>query len=175
MAGCEQSHLAGRRLFGFLGIIAAAALTVALVHPTMRGPGTNYFTLPMGMILFALTAALLKNSRPARRTGRAVLLSRLEGSPVSLLLRNDGMTGDYRFTLHWRWKQTAEESMLATRKPDGAPAAAQADRAAMMTSALANPEWPGFRGADRAGHSSAPKIATGGAPTPPEQLWKIPG
>src|SRR4051794_25755961 len=27
------------RLFGFLGIIAAAALTIALAHPTMRGPG----------------------------------------------------------------------------------------------------------------------------------------
>ena len=139
----------------------------------MRGPGTTYFTLPMGLILFALTTALLKKSPPARRTGTAVLLA-FGGFAVSMLFRNDGMTGDYQFTLHLRWKQTAEESMLAARKPDGAPAAAQPDRAATMTQALANPEWPGFRGADRAGRSSAPKIATNWSAHPPEQLWKIP-
>src|ERR1041385_2235862 len=32
------------RLFGFLGIVAGGALTVPLVHPTMRGPGTTYLT-----------------------------------------------------------------------------------------------------------------------------------
>ena len=160
------------RLFGFLGIIAAAALTVALVHPTMRGPGTTYFTLPMGLILFAVTAALLKNSRPARRTGTAVLLA-FGGFAVSMLLRNDGMTGDYQFTLRSRWKQTAEESMLAARKPEAAPAAARSDGAA-ITNALKKPEWPGFRGADRAGRSSAPKISTNWSGHPPELLWKIP-
>ena len=41
----------------------------------MRGPGTNYFTLPMGLLLFALAAALLKKSPPVRRTGTAVLLA----------------------------------------------------------------------------------------------------
>ena len=160
------------RIFGFLGVIAAAACTVALVHPTMRGPGTNYFTLPMGLLLFALAAALLKKSPPVRRTGTAVLLA-FGGFAVSMLFRTDGMTGDYQFALRWRWKPTAEESMLAARKTEGPPAAAQSDRAAMMTDALTNPEWPGFRGADRAGHSSAPKIATDWGAHPPEQLWKV--
>src|SRR5437667_10629306 len=35
------------RSFGFLGLVASAAITVTLAHPTMRGPGTTYFTLPM--------------------------------------------------------------------------------------------------------------------------------
>ena len=161
------------RIFGFLGIIAAAAFAVALVHPTMRGPGTNYFTLPMGLILFALAAALLKNSPPVRRTGTAVLLA-FGGFAVSTLFRTDGMTGDYQFALRWRWKPTAEESMLAARRMEGAPAAAQSDRAATMTEALTHPEWPGFRGVDRAGHSSAPKIATDWGAHPPAQLWKVP-
>src|SRR4051812_21285729 len=30
------------RLFGFLGIVAGAAVAVALAHPTMRGPATSY-------------------------------------------------------------------------------------------------------------------------------------
>ena len=45
-----------------------------LVDPTMRGPGTTYLTLPMGMIAFALAAAALRQQRPAKRTGVAVLL-----------------------------------------------------------------------------------------------------
>jgi len=31
------------RLFGFLGLVAAASITIALVHPTMRGAATTYW------------------------------------------------------------------------------------------------------------------------------------
>src|SRR5205809_5106869 len=72
------------RLFGFLGLVASAAITITLAHPTMRGAAT-YFTLPMGFLLFALSAALLKKSPPAIRSGTAVLLA-LAGSTVSMLL-----------------------------------------------------------------------------------------
>src|SRR4030095_9032874 len=44
------------RLCGLLGIVAALVLTLLLVDPTMRGPGTTYLTLPMGMVAFALAA-----------------------------------------------------------------------------------------------------------------------
>ena len=60
----------------------------------MLGPGTTYVTLPMGMILFALGAVLLSNHRPAVRTGLAVLLA-VAGFGFSVLLRNEGMTGNY--------------------------------------------------------------------------------
>ena len=97
------------RLFGFLGLVASAAIAITLAHPTMRGPATTYFTLPMGFFLFALTAALLKKSPPAIRSGTAVLLA-FAGFSLSMLLRNDGMTGDYKFSLHSRWKQTADDA-----------------------------------------------------------------
>lgn len=51
------------RLFGFLGLIGALALTLVLVHPTMRGPATTYLTLPMGMVGFIFGCALLESSR----------------------------------------------------------------------------------------------------------------
>ena len=47
------------RLFGFLALIGSLAITLLLVDPTMRGPGTTYLTVPMGMIIFALSAVLL--------------------------------------------------------------------------------------------------------------------
>src|SRR5687767_15528141 len=63
------------RVFGFLGLIAALAVTLALVHPTMRGPGTTYLTAPMGMIFFGLSAAWLARRRPVTRTGLSLLLA----------------------------------------------------------------------------------------------------
>src|SRR5712671_2651423 len=104
------------RLFGFLGLVASAAITITLAHPSMRGAATTYFTLPIGFFLFALTAALLKKAPPAIRSGTAVLLA-FAGFSVSMLLRSDGMTGDYQFSFHSRWKQTAEDAMLAARTP----------------------------------------------------------
>jgi len=160
------------RVFGFLGLVAGAAITIALAHPTMRGPATTYFTLPMGFFLFALTAAVLKKSPPAIRSGTAVLLA-FAGFSVSILLRNDGMTGDYKFSFHPRWKKTAEETMLAAAKPTPSKTETRLDQTALAKS-LVNPEWSEFRGPDRASRSLAPKISTNWTTRPPQQLWKIP-
>jgi len=171
------------RVFGCLGLIVSLAVTLALVHPTMRGPGTTYLTLPMGMILFGLSAAWLAKHRPLARTGFSVLLA-FVGFGYSMLLRNEGMTGEYRMDTHWRWKRSAEATMLATRRAESGTQTAKKDRevngstnvlSAVVTSeALANAEWPGFRGADRAGHWRGPQISTNWASNPPRQLWKIP-
>lgn len=160
------------RVFGFAGVIAAVALAVALADPSMRGAGTSYFTVPMGMGLFALTVILLKRSRPALRTGLAVLMA-LVGFGASALFRNEGMTGDYEFTLHSRWSQTPEERMLATARQEPSPAAAQPESGG-ITNTLAKPDWAGFRGADRDGASHAPAIATNWTAQPPQELWKTP-
>src|SRR5213595_1152319 len=160
------------RLFGFLGLVAGAAIPITLAHPTMRGAGTTYFTLPMGFFLFALTAALLKKSPPAIRSRTAVLLA-FAGFSVSMLFRNDGMTGDYKFSFHSRWKQTAEDAMLATQTPATPRPTAQIDSSS-LTNSLTQPEWTEFRGSDRAGRSLAPRISTNRNEHPPKLLWKIP-
>ncbi|MFO1500692.1 MAG: PQQ-binding-like beta-propeller repeat protein [Verrucomicrobiota bacterium] len=160
------------RLFGFLGIVAGAAVAIVLVHPTMRGAATTYLTVPMGFFLFALATVFLKNAPPPVRTGSAVLLA-FAGFAFSLLLRSDGMTGDYNFSWHPRWRPSAEETMLATpQKSSSANTSVALDRSA-ITSALAHPEWPAFRGPDRDGRYLGPKISTNWSAQPPQQLWKI--
>ena len=160
------------RVFGFLGLIAVFAITMALAEPLMRGPGTIYIALPMGMTAFVAGAALFQNRRPLARTGAALLLA-AAGFGFSVLLRNDGMNGEYQLTLHWRWAPTAEERMLAartTRSP-----ASGANMLSIETNlALTNPEWPGFRGGDRSGTWHGPMIATNWSDHPPRQLWKVP-
>ena len=172
------------RVFGFLGLLVALAVTLALVHPTMRGPGTTYLSAPMGMVFFGLSAAWLAKRPPLTRTGLSLLLA-FVGFGYSMLLRNEGMTGEYAMDTHWRWKTTAEATMLAARsasegRAPSSPGAHEgkggtnALSTVVTTEALANAEWPGFRGADRAGHSRGPQISTNWSSHPPRQLWKIP-
>ena len=123
------------------------------------------------MIAFARGVLLLARHRPAVRTSLASLLA-LAGFGFTILLRNEGATGDYWLSTHWRWSQSPEELILAARKPG---AAAKPDRvdSSKIGLALADPEWPGFRGADRAARSRGPQIATDWSTRPPRQLWKI--
>ena len=162
------------RIFGLLGIIVALAITLLFTHPTMRGPATNYLTLPMGMLLFALGAAALTRGRPAIRTGFAVLMA-FAGFSYSILLRNEGMTGEYVMDTHWRWTKTAEANWLANREvqPSVPTATARTLLASMTRDVLTHPDWPGFRGADRSGRSQNSSFATNWSAQPPRQLWKI--
>ncbi|HEV8541032.1 MAG TPA: PQQ-binding-like beta-propeller repeat protein [Verrucomicrobiae bacterium] len=167
------------RLSGFIGIAAALALTLLVADPTMRGPGTTYLTLPMGMVAFGLAAIWLAKRPPLVRTGTALAFA-LAGFGFSALLRNEGMTGEYKMGTHWRWSKTPEALMLAgisSEKPAASvnsPVSKTAETAGQKyATALANPEWPGFRGADRAGRVLGPRISTNWAAHPPEQLWKI--
>jgi outer membrane protein assembly factor BamB len=157
------------RVFGLLALVGGVVITLAAAHPTMRGPGTTYLTLPMGMTCFALAVVVLRMKRPIIRTGTAVTLAFL-GFFFSAFLRNEGMSGDYELTTHWRWSEDAETKLLAGRETvprTNRPAPAQ------MQGALSNPEWPGFRGEDRSGRSRGPKISTNWNSNPPRQLWKI--
>ena len=103
----------------------------------------------------------------------AVLLA-FAGFAVSILLRNDGMSGDYQFAFRPRWSQTAEETMLATRKLNTSPppASSRIDPVS-LANALAHPDWPEFRGAGHTGCSLAPKLATDWTAHPPKELWRI--
>lgn len=158
------------RVFGFLGLVIVFALTLVLVEPMMRGPGTIYITLPLGMTAFVLGAAWFRHRRPLPRTRDALLLAAV-GFGCSLLLRNDGMDGEYQLTLHWRWSRTAEERLLAARK---SPAPATTVAFAETNLSLATPAWPGFRGADRSGVGRGPLITTNWSEHPPKLLWKVP-
>jgi outer membrane protein assembly factor BamB len=160
------------RVFGLLGLIASAVMAVMLAHPTMRGPATTYLTIPMGFFLFAIATVFLRKAPPATRTGTAVLLA-FAGFAISTLLRNEGMTGDYKFSWRPRWKQSAEEAMLASAPKSPAPDTAAALDRSSVTNALAHPEWPGFRGADRDGRYLGPRVSTNWSAHAPQLLWKI--
>lgn len=161
------------RLFGFLGLAALLVLTFNGVDPSMRGAGTNYFTMPIAMTVFGLAAIRLANRPPLRRTGGILAASALAFC-VSLFLRTEGMTGEYVFTAKWRWTPSAETQLKP--RSISAPSPSQANPAAAShIEALKNPVWPGFRGIDRSGRVQEPtQFSTNWTARPPRQLWKIP-
>lgn len=160
------------RVFGFIGVLGCLATIVAMADPTMRGPGTIQITLPMGMGLFGLAAVLMSGRPPKVRTAGAVLMAVI-GFSVTLLLRNEGATGEYWLDTRWRWSRSAEETLLVTHKSTATPRS-NASVPDASGSSFANPEWSGFRGGDRAARARGPQIATHWETTPPKLLWRIP-
>ena len=92
------------------------------------------------------------------------------------------MTGDYQMGIHWRWSQKPEALMLDGLRSE--KLAASVTNAVSKTAdnpgqkyalGLATPEWPGFRGADRAARALGPRISTNWAAHPPRAALENPG
>lgn len=163
------SRATGReKLIGFFGFILAVAVIVLLSHPSMRGMITTYLTVPLGMIGFGL-GAYFHRSKPSKPRVTGVLLGAVLAMSITLLLQSFGITGAYAFELHPRWSSAPGAGSWTK----SAPAKAQ-DAGASIEAAIAYAEWPGFRGADRMGHTKAAKLATDWQANPPKLLWKKP-
>ena len=94
------------KLSGLIIALLAGGATLALLDPTMQGPGAMLITGPMGLGLFGIVAVLVSRMRSVKRTVFIVACSVL-GFAFSLLLRAEGMWGDYDMGLAWRWTPTA--------------------------------------------------------------------
>ncbi len=156
------------RLVGVFGTILVVAATLLLIDKSMLGPAVTVLTIPMGMAGFAIGAILCCRMYSFRRTVVAIILATL-GFGYSTLVRSTGFWGNFSLALQWRWVPPSDEMLL--READRR----QADHVdlAALKAALANPEWPGFRGPNRDGIQHGPKIATDWKVNPPEPLWKI--
>ena len=165
------SRATGReKLIGFFGVLAAITAIVLLSHASMRGLITSYLTLPLGMVAFGLGAFFNRARQPMPRVS-GILIWCIAAMGVTLLLRNEGITGDYVFDLKSRWSSAPGDQLWTGNNP--APSAAP-NAGAAIDAALATAEWPGFRGADRMGRAKTPKLATDWKANAPKLLWKKP-
>jgi outer membrane protein assembly factor BamB len=116
------------RLGAIVVMVVAVAAAYGVVHQSisngLMGRMLPIFSLPlMALGLVAAVAATRRSPSTARRL--AIVVGIVLGCGVFALLRTDGVTGDTRAQLHWRWTPTAEERLLAQqREPIVAPAAA---------------------------------------------------
>jgi outer membrane protein assembly factor BamB len=100
------------------------------------------------------------------------------------LLRTGGMTGEGDSDLHWRWRRTPEQRLLAAAEaptPVAPPAETVSMRPSQPTEPSPDPpapqpaaDWPGFRGPGRDSVVLGIRIATNWADSPPVELWRRP-
>ncbi|MFM2095565.1 MAG: hypothetical protein RIS70_2689, partial [Planctomycetota bacterium] len=160
------------RVLGVLVIAMAAAATIALAHPSMRGPAMMMLTVPMGLFLFGVGAIASRRLVTPRRILVPLAMATV-GFGISTLLRSDGVWGEFAVGLDWRWKQSSEERLLMSKR-DPATGDALETANGELAQALAQPEWPAFRGADRTSRQRGSKVSADWQKTPPQLLWKIP-
>lgn len=167
------SRATGReKLIGLFGVIVAMAVIVLLSHASMRGMITTYLTLPLGMVGFGLGAFFNCRKQPRQRVW-GILICSLLAMSITLLLRSQGVTGDYVFDFQTRWSNApGSDAWAANAAPPSTPKTPGAGTA--IEAAIPTAEWPGFRGADRMGHAKVPKLTTDWKADPPKLLWKKP-
>jgi outer membrane protein assembly factor BamB len=95
-----------------------------------------------------------------------MVLTILLASGFWIFLRTNGMNGDGRHDLAWRWSITEEDRLLE-----------QADIDSSSSTASGSPNdqiiiWPGFRGPNRDGVVYGTTIRTDWAQSPPAEIWR---
>jgi outer membrane protein assembly factor BamB len=181
------------RVGAILLMVAAIFATKRIVDPSiatgMMGFMLYFIAIPVLGIAFVIWAVVTRNfSTGVRRATMAATI--LLACGVWTLVRTNGMTGDAKSDLAWRWAPTAEDRLVhASEKPAAIPTASVALKnpdpipapvtakpvhtvAPKVTKTAA--EWPGFRGPHRDDIIPGVRIETDWARTPPVQIWRRP-
>lgn len=161
------------RLLGTFVFLAAGGVAIVVCG--------NDFPV-MAMILYALQAVItvwigwLLFSFPlgwsaVRRIGTYAAIALAWGA--IMLVRVDGMDGEFVADFNWRWTPTAEEQLLAELRQTSA-SARDADRPKASAEPLvAGPgDWAEFRGPNRDSRVEGVRIATDWNANPPKELWR---
>jgi outer membrane protein assembly factor BamB len=118
------------------GVLVAVAWV--LIDPTMRGFGFVFTVLPVVATAATLAVVVLSRLGSRKATVAALVVSAITFGYWDLV-RHDGMSGDFKPDIHWRWEKTAEDKFLATLPASPSPKPANAEPLGKVT-------WPQFRG-----------------------------
>jgi outer membrane protein assembly factor BamB len=160
----------GDRLFGFLAVLLGGLVAVPLVHPSVGPFGLLMTGLPVVLTAWTLWMIAVKWAVPGwYRWGTIVVAVVTWGS--LMLVRNDGLDGNLRSDLVWRWRPTAEELFVAEREAERKNNAQTP--ATVPPSVTTQPgDWTEFRGAERDGVFHGTTIAADWDRNPPKLVWK---
>lgn len=170
------------RLLGLAAIVTVGVAATAACDSSLRPIGLLFFAVPFLLTGWTLWLTITGGFAPAVQRAGIVLLLLGVGVYFSLL-RMDGVYGDQHVDLSWRWSPTAEQRFLAERSQATAPALADAKTTASTEAAaaveppseplaLAEGDWPGFRGPQRDGAASGVSIEADWTAAPPKLVWK---
>jgi outer membrane protein assembly factor BamB len=158
------------RLVGLAAAIGGGIAAAPLCMDTLGAFALILMVPPYVFTVWAIwLLASRKASPPTRLLGLTVVLLATWG--FFALLRFDGISGDQRAEIHWRWTPTAGELYLQERAQRQAEQG-KGIKSASPSSVLSEADWPGFRGLRRDGVVRSLKIALDWKANPPQRLWK---
>jgi outer membrane protein assembly factor BamB len=165
------------RFGGVVLIIAVAAATRPILHPSIAGGMMGMmFALSVvpGLSLALVIWAAASRRLPAGPRWVTLVAAVAIACGCWALLRTEGITGEGRSQLAWRWSKTSEQQLLARTASDPPAPPAAPPAAPAKEERPSDAEWPGFRGPQRDGIVTGVKIKTDWATSPPVELWRRP-
>ena len=189
------------RLGTFALLVAGLVGAWFLKHESMGPLWLLAYAFPGVCVALVVGAAIgYRKTEGSRRLTMAAAI--LMACGVWLVARMGGISGDHDAEFGWRWVKSPEERLLAaapliqkvpvpvvaeapkeqpgpttvaTPTESPAPEASKETAApALKTHAIAERDWPGFRGPQRDGTVHGVQIATNWASTPPVEVWRKP-
>lgn len=151
----------------------AAVVTTGLLSDASSVAGIVMIGLPLAYTLSTIWLIVARRTnQPVWRAGLAAAIC-FSLAPLTLV-RWDGLTGDQRNELRWRWQPTAETQFLAGRLPEqwvrpGTYAPLPRFEGPLLAQ---SGDWPGFRGPERDGVVRGPEIETDWQQHPPRLIWR---
>lgn len=160
------------RLLVFAAMLAGGAAASAAWQSGQAIFGGIFSSLPWVFTVWAggLLVARWRSSQAGAYTAvAAISLVWLLAS----LTRIDGMNGDGKAAIRWRWSPRAEDAYLAERKKQAnADAGTTTDEAETEAIELGPGDWPAFRGRAHDSRARDVEISTDWTANPPSLIWK---
>jgi outer membrane protein assembly factor BamB len=161
------------RLSGFIATAVGGIIAILVCDKSYNWLTLGLYSLPV--VLTAGTLWLLLANRFSilpSRVGLALVVLATWG--YFTLIRMDGVSGELKSAVHWRWIPSAEELFLAERQEKGGtgPDARSKRSTALQLLAIQPGDWPDFRGPHRDGVVHGTSIRTDWKTSPPKPVWK---
>ena len=163
----------GERWWSFLALVAGLTIAGFLSDPSVGPMGLAFVGVPVIFTAWVVWLVVARRlSSPVRRWGTVGVLAAV--LTVFSLSRVDGVDGQSRAAVSWRWSPTEEDRYLSERaeRNKSADAANLPSDVALEALVSGAGDWPEFRGPDRLGEVRGVRIATDWNDAPPEVLWK---
>jgi outer membrane protein assembly factor BamB len=125
------------------------------------------FSIPVMSLTF-VTWTLITRRLPVIFRRVTMILTILLASGIWICIRTNGMTGDGRQLLDWRWAKTSEDRLLEHAENNSSVTISK------DFNVKSSNIWPGFRGANRDGIVHNVFLKTDLKKSPPVELWRKP-
>jgi outer membrane protein assembly factor BamB len=156
------------RLLGLGVAIVGIAAAWFVADQSIHGMPFMVYAVPDAFLAFTVAFVILSRWGVRLGTVTALIAGALAFGYWDTL-RFDGMWGNFKSAMHWRWEKTPEEEFLAERSGKPAPAAAAV---AANAEPLGKVLWPQFRGPKRDSVAPSVVLEVDWKSHAPKQIWK---